>query len=88
MQVKGKDVPSAELIVARFQQMRAEQRAIVGKIAEVEADRKKHIGVCVSLPLQTLFFVDVVIVDVVDVMIVDVVDVPCMHVLCRYSDSR
>ena len=42
-------VPSAELIVARFQQMRAEQRAIVGKIAEVEADRKEHR--CVSLPL-------------------------------------
>ena len=34
---KEKDVPSAELIVARIQQMRAEQRAIVGKIAEVEA---------------------------------------------------
>ena len=39
---KEKYVPSAELIVARFQQMRAEQRAIVGKIAEVESDRKKH----------------------------------------------
>ena len=52
---KEEDVPSAELIVAsRFQQMRAEQRAIVGKIAEVEADMKEHR--CVSLPLQTLFF--------------------------------
>ena len=47
---KEKDVPSAELIVARFQQMRAEQRAIVGKIAEVEADRKEHS--CVSLSLS------------------------------------
>ena len=50
MQVKGKDVPSAELIVARFQQMRAEHRAIVGKLAEVEADRKEHR--CVSLSLS------------------------------------
>ena len=39
---KEKNVPSAELIVARFQQMRAEQRAIVGKITEVEADRNEH----------------------------------------------
>ena len=47
---KEKDVPSAKLIVAMFQQMRAEQRAIVGKIAEVEADRKEHR--CVSLSLS------------------------------------
>ena len=32
---KEKDVPSAELIAARFQQMRAEQRAIVGKIIDI-----------------------------------------------------
>ena len=37
VKASAKSIPSAELIVARFQQMRAEQRAIVGKIAEVEA---------------------------------------------------
>ena len=54
---KEKDVPSAEVIVARFQQMRAEQRAIVGKIAEVEADRKEHRCVCVCLSLYLVLCV-------------------------------
>ena len=45
---KSKDVPSAELIVA-MQVSANVQRAIVGKIAEVEAERKEHR--CVSLPL-------------------------------------
>ena len=49
---KEKDVPSAELIVVRFQQMRAEQKAIVHKIAEVEADIGRNIGVCVCLSLS------------------------------------
>ena len=53
---KEKDVLSAELIVARFQQMRAEQRAIVGKIAEVEADRKKHRCASLSLSIDLVLF--------------------------------
>ena len=39
---KDKEVPSAEQIVAKFQQMRNEQRAIVSKIAELETDRGEH----------------------------------------------
>ena len=69
---KEKDVPSAELIVARFQQMRAEQRAIVGKIidildyvvkniygkiTEVEADRKEHRCVSVTPSLDLVLCV-------------------------------
>ena len=39
---KDKEAPSAEQIVAKFQQMRNEQRAIVSKIAELETDRGEH----------------------------------------------
>ena len=48
---------SAELIVARFQQMRAEHRAIVGKIAEVRRQIGRSIGVCVSSSLDLVLCV-------------------------------
>lgn len=39
---KDRDVPSAETIINKFQQLRSEQRAIASKITEVEADKNEH----------------------------------------------
>lgn len=50
-EAKGKakkaETSSQEKIVATFQQLRAEQRAIANKISELEGEKKEHL--CVHL---------------------------------------
>ena len=46
-QPKGKgakkaDIAAQEKIVAQFEQMRQEQRAVASKIAELESDKNEH----------------------------------------------
>lgn len=38
----GKEAPSPEAIINRFQEMRTQQRNIANKIAELEQDRNEH----------------------------------------------